>query len=74
MVKGKVGNLINEIVQILKKDSRGLSIQEISDFTKVSRITTAVALAKLERQGKLNIRIIGNCKLHYLKTGRGQDE
>ena len=72
-MKGKVENLINEIVQILKKDSRGLSIQEISAFTKVSRITAAVALAKLEGQGKLDIRVIGNCKLHYLKTGRGKN-
>lgn len=67
---GKIGKVIDEIKKILGKDSRGLTIQELSDKTKVSRITTAMALMKLEGQGLIDIRIIGNCKLHYLRSGR----
>ena len=64
---GKIDKVIAEIKGILKKDTRGLTIQELSEKTKVSRITAAMALMKLEGQGLINIRIIGNCKLHYLK-------
>ncbi|MFA4953467.1 MAG: HTH domain-containing protein [Candidatus Pacearchaeota archaeon] len=64
---GKIEKVINQIKEILKKDTRGLTIQELSEKTKVSRITTAMALMKLEGQGVINIRVIGNCKLHYLK-------
>lgn len=67
---GKVERLLEEIKKILKKDTRGLTIQELSEKLDVSRITTSVALAKLEGQGILDIREIGNCKLHYLKNGR----
>ena len=64
---GKVRKVIIEIKRILKKDTRGLTIQELSEKTKVSRITTSMALMKLEGEGLLNIRVLGNCKLHYLK-------
>ncbi len=67
---GKVNKVIEEIKNILKRDNRGLTIQELSEKTKTSRITTAMALMKLEGEGAINIRIIGNCKLHYLKIGR----
>lgn len=67
---GKIEKVINQIKEILRKDSRGLTIQELSEKTKVSRITAAMALMKLEGQGFLDIRIIGNCKLHYLKEGK----
>jgi Mn-dependent DtxR family transcriptional regulator len=63
----KICRVINEIINILRKDTKGLTIQEISSLTKVSRITATKALAKLEREGSLYIRIIGNCKLHYSK-------
>lgn len=62
----KQDKLIEEIKRILKKDTRGLTIQEIADLTKVSRITANIALAKLEGAGIVHVRIIGNCKLHYL--------
>ena len=63
----KVDKVIEEIKKILKQDTRGLTIQEISEKTKVSRITASIALAKLEGAGEIDIRVIGNCKLHYLK-------
>ena len=66
---GKIDNVIEEIKRILKKDNRGLTIQELSDKIKVSRITTAMALMKLDGEGILDVRIIGNCKLHYLRGG-----
>ena len=67
---GKIEKVINQIKKILKKDSRGLTIQELSEKTKVSRITASMALMKLEGQGIIDIRVIGNCKLHYLRGGK----
>jgi len=67
----KIDKMIIEIIKLLRKNPRGLTIQEISNNTKVSRITAAIALAKLEGQGKIDIRVLGNCKLHYLKQERG---
>ena len=64
---GKIEKVIDQIKEILKKDTRGLTIQELSDKIKVSRITASMALMKLEGQGVLDIRVIGNCKLHYLR-------
>ncbi|MBI2112896.1 HTH domain-containing protein [Candidatus Woesearchaeota archaeon] len=50
------------------KRHSGLTIQELADQTNVSRVTAGMALMKLEGQGIITVRIIGNCKLHYLKT------
>ena len=63
----KIDRILKEIVEILRKDTRGLTIQEIPSLTKVSRITAALALAKLEGASVIDVRIIGNCKLHHLK-------
>lgn len=63
----KIEKTLELIKKILKKDTRGLTIQELSDLTKVSRITAALALARLEGARKVNVRVIGNCKLHYWK-------
>ena len=64
---GKVEKVIEQIREILRKDTRGLTIQELSLQTDVSRITTSLALMKLDGLGVIDIRIIGNCKLHYWK-------
>ncbi len=63
----KLDKVIEEIKEILKKDNRGLTIQELSEKTHVTRITASMALMKLEGMGLIDVRIIGNCKLHYLK-------
>ena len=63
----KIDRVLREIIEILRKDTRGLTIQEISQLTYVSRITAALALAKLEGANIIDVRIIGNCRLHYLK-------
>lgn len=64
----KIDRVIEQIKQILKEDTRGLTIQELSELTKVSRITAAMALMKLEGADLIDVRVIGNCKLHYLKN------
>ena len=63
----KVDKVVEEIKIILKENIRGLTIQELSEKIKVSRITTVIALAKLEGAEEIDVRVIGNCKLHYLK-------
>jgi len=63
----KIDQIIEQIKQILKEDTRGLTIQELSEKTNVSRITAAMALMKLEGAGEIDVRVIGNCKLHYLR-------
>ena len=65
----KIDKVIEEVKDILRRDSRGLTIQELSEQTRVSRITAAMALMKLEGEGIVEVRVIGNCKLHYLKKG-----
>jgi DNA-binding transcriptional regulator YhcF (GntR family) len=64
---GKIEKVIEDVKRILKKDARGLTIQELADATKVSRITVAMALMNLEGANFIDVRVLGNCKLHYLK-------
>ncbi len=70
----KINRVIAEIKKILRDDTRGLTIQELSKLTKVSRITAAMALARLEGASVIDVRVIGNCKLHYLKKELLKDE
>ena len=63
----KIEGVIERIKEILRKDTRGLTIQELSELTKVSRITASMALMKLDGARLIDVRVIGNCKLHYLK-------
>ena len=56
---------------VLKKDSQGLTIAEISKLLKISRNTVAVALAELKGEGKIRIRPVGKAKLNYwLRAGK----
>ena len=41
----KIERVIKEVKEILREDTRGLTIQELSEKTKVSRITAAMALS-----------------------------
>jgi DNA-binding transcriptional ArsR family regulator len=68
----KIDKVIEQIKQILKEDTRGLTIQELSEKTDVSRITASMALMKLEGAGLIDVRVIGNCKLHYSKEEDGK--
>ncbi len=64
----KINKVIEDIQRILKKDTRGLTIQELADKTNVSRITVAMALMNLEGAKIIEARVIGNCKLHYMRV------
>ena len=64
----KLDRVIKEIREILRVDTRGLTVKELASLTKVSRITVSMALMKLEGANEIDVRVIGNCKLHYLKN------
>jgi len=66
----KLERTIEKITRILQKDRRGLTIEEIAFLTKVSRITAALALRKLEEAKLIVSRRIGNCKLHYWRDSQ----
>ncbi len=60
------------VVQILRKNTDGLTIQEIAATLKISRNTIAVALAELKGADLIRVRNVGMAKLHYWKGGRAQ--
>lgn len=55
------------IEDLLKSNPRGLTIQEISDKSNLSRITAANKLAELKGADEIEVRKIGQAKLHYWK-------
>ena len=60
-----------ELVEnILKKNTDGLTVIEISKLLNISRNTVAVALAELKGANLIRIRPIGKAKLNY--WGRGK--
>ena len=67
---GKLEVTLGKIKEILLEDTRGLTIQELANLTRVSRVTAGMALMKLEGMGVIDVRVIGNCKLHYWNHGK----
>jgi transcriptional regulator len=57
----------NKVIEVLRLNPQGLTIQEISDLLNTTRITISIALAELKGENKLFIREIGSAKLHLLK-------
>ena len=55
------------IVNILKENPDGLTIQEISNLGKISRITATIYIHELLGEGKVTERKIGAYRLFYLK-------
>lgn len=53
------------VVDLLKKNTDGITIVEIADLLKISRNTVAVALAELKGAELIRIRQVGMAKLHY---------
>jgi predicted transcriptional regulator len=56
-----------KIIELLKKDKKGLTIIELARLTNFSTHTTAICLAKLEGAEKIEIRKAGSAKIHYWK-------
>ncbi len=54
------------VINLLRKNSDGLTVSEIANLLKFSRNTVAVYLAELKGEGKIRIRDVGMAKLHYL--------
>ncbi len=57
--------LKKEITKLLQKDSRGLTLTQLSQLTKFSTITVSKTLAELKGEGKIDVRRAGSAKLHY---------
>ena len=55
------------IVNLLKKNTDGLTISDISKQLGFSRNTVSVYLAELKGGNKIRVRNVGIAKLHYLK-------
>ena len=55
------------IIELLVKNTDGLTVTEISNLLKFSRNTVAVYLAELKGEDKIRIREVGMAKLHYIK-------
>lgn len=53
------------VIEILKKNTDGLTVIEIARILKISRNTVAVALAELKGAELIRIRPVGMAKLHY---------
>jgi len=60
------------VIELLKKNSDGLTIIEISKSLKISRNTVAVVLAELNGGGLIRIRPVGKAKLHYWKGRKNE--
>ena len=58
------------VIDLLKKNSDGLTIVEIANLLKISRNTVAVALAELKGAQLIRIREVGKAKLNYWNGGK----
>jgi DNA-binding transcriptional ArsR family regulator len=58
------------VEELLKKNTDGLTIIEISKILKISRNTVAVALAELKGAELIRIRPVGKAKLNYWRGGK----
>ena len=56
-----------DVEELLKKNKRGLTIQSILEELEVSRNTVMVLLAELKGENKIEVREVGQAKLHYWK-------
>lgn len=54
------------ILKLIEESKEGLSIQELSKLTNLSRTTVKIALAELEGSGKIKSKKRGNLRIHYV--------
>lgn len=53
------------IVSVLKKNRKGLTIEEISARTQLNRMTVSTYLRELKAEKKITVRQVGSTKLHF---------
>ncbi len=58
------------VIELLKKNTDGLTIIEISRALDISRNTAAVVLAELKGMEAIRVREVGKAKLNYLNGGK----
>ena len=68
--ENKIATKKDLVIELLKKDSEGLTVVEIARKLKISRNTVAVVLAELKGAELIRIRPVGIAKLHYWKGGK----
>lgn len=61
------GETKSSILEILAERPRGLTISEVADETDINRVTASKYLEVLRSEGKLEVREVGQAKLHYAK-------
>ncbi len=66
MVK-KNKRIKENILKVLEKNPRGLTLKEISKILGYSTITIARYIAELKGEKKIDIRPVGSANLHYIK-------
>jgi len=54
-----------QVEKLLKENKRGLTIQDISNETNLTRNTISIILAELKGENKIEIRVVGRSKLNY---------
>jgi len=55
------------VIELLKKNTDGLTIIEIAKELRISRNSVPVILAELKGANLIRIRPVGRAKLHYWK-------
>jgi predicted ArsR family transcriptional regulator len=60
------------VIELLKKNTDGLTIIEIAKELGISRNTVPVILAELKGAELIRVRPIGKAKLHYWKGGKNE--
>ena len=58
------------VVELLRRNTDGLTVTYIAKSLRISRNTVAVALAELKGEGRIRIRPVGIAKLHYWIGGK----
>ncbi len=66
---GQVNNYKERIIELLKKDSLGFTIADLSIKLGTTRHTVSIILAELKGAEIVEIRKVGIAKLYLLKQG-----
>ncbi len=73
MVKQQ-GKIRKDILNLLEKSKFGISIKKISEETNFSRITVTKYLKKLEKEGLVSDRRVGQYKIWYISDLKKYDQ